>query len=214
MAKHFQDSSARLFRPLGRCQRCKELLEQFVGGGPQRACPVELIHPPNSQPIQASGPWVLANDRLDHRLAQGIDPPLLPGLKGCGAAVLRTYCQCKTQPVSRFLPLVLALLLLLAAPAAWATAGPDHYQCDGDALEAIFHKGPVDASDIPNRDGGTVPGSFIVLQWRGQSLQIPRSNQAGIPSYTDGRWWWQAVDPDHPTFKEFRGSIKTYVCSR
>ena len=116
--------------------------------------------------------------------------------------------------MTRLLSLVLVLLLLLVAPASWAAAVPERYLCDGDALEATLHNGAVDASEIPNSEGGTVPGAFIVLQWRGLSLQLPRTNNAGIPSYTDGRWWWQAVDPDRPNFREYRGSVKTYACSR
>ena len=116
--------------------------------------------------------------------------------------------------MTRLLSLVLVLLLLLVAPASWAAAVPEHYLCDGDGLEATLHNGAVDASEIPNSEGGTVPGAFIVLQWRGLSLQLPRTNNAGIPSYTDGRWWWQAVDPDRPNFREYRGSVKTYACAR
>jgi hypothetical protein len=118
------------------------------------------------------------------------------------------------HPVTRLLSLVLVLLLLLSAPAAWAAEVTQRYLCDGDALVAMPHNGAVDASEIPNSEGGTVPGAFIVLQWRGLSLQLPRTNNAGIPSYTDGRWWWQAVDPDRPDFREHRGSFKTYACSR
>ena len=114
----------------------------------------------------------------------------------------------------RLLSLVVALLMLLAAPAARAAAVPERYLCDGDALEATLHSGAVDASKIPNSEGGTVPGAFIVLRWRGLSLQLPRTNNAGIPSFTDGRWWWQAVDPDRPDFREHRGTFKTYACSR
>jgi hypothetical protein len=123
--------------------------------------------------------------------------------------------------VTRLLSLVLVVLLLLSAPAAWAAeaavasaAVTQRYLCDGDALEATLHNGAVDASEIPNSEGGTVPGAFIVLQWRGVNLQLPRTNNAGIPSYTDGRWWWQALDPDRPDFREHRGSFKTYACSR
>ena len=116
--------------------------------------------------------------------------------------------------MTRLVPLVLVLLLLLATPAVWAAQVTERYLCDGDALEAMLHSGAVDASEIPNSDGGTVPGAFIVLQWRGFSLQLPRTNNAGIPSYTDGRWWWQAVDPERPDFRDYRGSVKTYVCSR
>ena len=116
--------------------------------------------------------------------------------------------------MTRLLSLVLVLLLLLVAPASWAAAVPERYLCDGDGLEAMLYNGAVDASEIPNSEGGTVPGAFIVLQWRGLSLQLPRTNNAGIPSYTDGRWWWQAEDPDRPNFREYRGSVKTYACSR
>ena len=116
--------------------------------------------------------------------------------------------------MTRLLSLVLVLLLLLVAPASWAAAVPERYLCDGDGLEAMLHNGAVDASEIPNSEAGTVPGAFIVLQWRGLSLQLPRTNNAGIPSFTDGRWWWQAEDPDRPNFREYRGSVKTYVCSR
>jgi len=116
--------------------------------------------------------------------------------------------------VTRLLSLVLVLLMLVSAPAAWAAPVPERYLCDGDGLEATLYNGAVDASEIPNSEAGTVPGAFIVVQWRGLSLQLPRTNNAGIPSYTDGRWWWQAVDPDRPIFKEYRGSVKTYACSR
>ena len=116
--------------------------------------------------------------------------------------------------MTRLLSLVLVLLMLVSAPAAWAAPVPERYLCDGDGLEATLYNGAVDASEIPNSEAGTVPGAFIVVQWRGLSLQLPRTNNAGIPSYTDGRWWWQAVDPDRPIFKEYRGSVKTYACSR
>ena len=118
--------------------------------------------------------------------------------------------------MTRLLSLVMVVLMLLAAPAAWgaSAAVTQRYLCDGDALVATLHNGAVDASEIPNSEGGTVPGAFIVLQWRGVNLQLPRTNNAGIPSYTDGRWWWQAVDPDRPDFREHRGSFKTYACSR
>ena len=107
------------------------------------------------------------------------------------------------------LALVLSLVPLLQPRAA---AAADHYLCAGDPLRAEVVAGAVDAVGIPNSSGGTVPGAFIVLQWRGVSLQLPRTNNAGVPSYTDGRWWWQALDPDHPDFAQRRGAIETYPC--
>ncbi|MEB3354214.1 MAG: hypothetical protein VKM34_08265 [Cyanobacteriota bacterium] len=111
----------------------------------------------------------------------------------------------------------LLLALLLAAP-AWA-AGPlplqqQTYLCDGDPLQASVFAGAVDAPGIPNTAAGTVPGAYVVLSWRGVRLQLPRTNNAGAPSYTDGRWWWSPVDPEHPEFRQRRGDVQIYACTR
>ncbi|MEB3276994.1 MAG: hypothetical protein VKM92_08515 [Cyanobacteriota bacterium] len=115
------------------------------------------------------------------------------------------------------LPL-LALMLSVVLPVcpAWA-AGPeplqqDQYLCDGDPLLAQVFAGAVDAPGIPNTAAGTAPGAYVVLRWRGVSLQLPRTNNAGAPSYTDGRWWWQAADPAHPEFRQRRGDVEAYSC--
>jgi hypothetical protein len=119
---------------------------------------------------------------------------------------------------SSLLALVLAVALpLLPAPPAWAAAAAadvQRYVCAGEPLQASVYRGAVDAPAIPNSDGGTVPGGFIVLEWRGVRLQLPRTNNAGVPSYTDGRWWWQAADPAQPTFAERRGGVTTIPCER
>lgn len=69
------------------------------------------------------------------------------------------------------------------------------------------------AGAIPNMADGTVPGDVVLLQWRGLTLQLPRTNNAGAPSYTDGRWWWQVEDPEHPDFRQRRGAIVSYSCN-
>jgi hypothetical protein len=113
----------------------------------------------------------------------------------------------------------LLLSLLLVAP-AWA-AGPelqlqplqrDAYLCEGDPLVAEVFAGAVDAPAIANMAAGTPPGAYVVLAWRGVRLQLPRTNNAGAPSYTDGRWWWRVDDPEHPEFKQRRGGVETYSC--
>ena len=43
---------------------------------------------------------------------------------------------------------------------------------------------------------------------------LPRTNNAGAPSYTDGQWWWSLEDPQRPRFQRSRGSIETYACER
>ena len=118
------------------------------------------------------------------------------------------------------LSLLLALLLPLigwlstAAPAAAAIA--EHYRCGEDPLVAEVHAGAVDAPGIPNAAAGTVPGDFIVLRWRGVSLQLPRTNNAGPPSFTDGQWWWSLEDPDHPDLRlrRTRGDVLSFSCER
>jgi hypothetical protein len=115
------------------------------------------------------------------------------------------------------LPIVLAVGIAIAGPApalAEAEFGVQHYLCDGESLLAEIHNGAVDAIDIPNSSAGTVPGAFVVLQWRGISLQLPRSNNAGQPSYTDGRWWWSSPAPDQIDFEQLRGTVHSYSCQR
>ena len=64
--------------------------------------------------------------------------------------------------------------------------------CDGDQLSIEITRGAVDVSGltggIPNSLEGTVPGDGILVRWRDLELQLPRTNNAGEPSYTDGRW--------------------------
>ncbi len=118
-----------------------------------------------------------------------------------------------TTLLSLLLTLLLPLGALIAVPEeAWAL---ERYLCNGEPLQAEVHAGAVDAPGIPNSAGGTVPGAFIVLRWQGVSLQLPRTNNAGSPSYSDGRWWWQAADPAHPAFAQRtggRGDLERYSC--
>jgi hypothetical protein len=125
------------------------------------------------------------------------------------------------------LSLALVLCCLAAAPALAQAAGTGpaavaaptrapavRYICGGDPLLARTENGAVDAVAIPNTSAGTPPGAFVVLEWRGMSLQLPRTNNAGPPSYTDGRWWWSLENPDQPRFRLRRGSIEDFPCSR
>ncbi|QEY33304.1 hypothetical protein EVJ50_02280 [Synechococcus sp. RSCCF101] len=103
-------------------------------------------------------------------------------------------------------------MLVLALPlAAWAD-----WLCDGDPLRVERINGLMDASGpataIPNAADGTLPGDGLLIHWRGETLQLPRTNNAGTPSYTDGRWWWRAEDADHPEFNQRRGGLVSYTC--
>lgn len=118
--------------------------------------------------------------------------------------------------------LVLLGTMLLATPGS-ATAATesrlraDRWLCDGDLLSLTTTSGAVDlqglSSPVPNVQDGTVPGDGVLISWRGTTFQLPRTNNAGAPSYTDGRWWWRAADPLHPEWKQRRGAIISYACS-
>lgn len=113
------------------------------------------------------------------------------------------------------LALLLAFTGLTAAPALAAEVAS--YRCDGDLLLATSDNGAVDATGIPNTAAGTVPGAFVVLRWRGFSLQLPRTNNAGPPSYTDGKWWWSLEDAASPSFRlrgSGTGSVESFACER
>ena len=122
--------------------------------------------------------------------------------------------------------LALALLWLglaahpcLAADSTTPAAPTDssaisRYRCGGDPLEARIENGAVDAVRIPNSIAGTPPGAFVVLRWRGTTLQLPRTNNAGAPSFTDGRWWWSLEDPEHPRLLQRRATVEAIPCSR
>lgn len=111
--------------------------------------------------------------------------------------------------------LLLSLVVAGFASAVHAAGIQQMYVCDGDPLVAELHAGAVDAADIPNRSSGTLPGAYVVLQWRNITLQLPRTNNAGPPSYSDGRWrWQQGTDLTAPTLAQRRGSIEVYNCTQ
>jgi len=115
--------------------------------------------------------------------------------------------------VAKGLGLALFLLcwLLVSPQPSWAD-----WICEGDRLSVEITRGAVDLTGltegIPNSSGGTLPGDGVVLRWRDLELQLPRTNNAGSPSYTDGRWWWRVVDASAPEFWERRGSVIRHQC--
>ena len=111
--------------------------------------------------------------------------------------------------------LALALFLL-----CWLLVVPQpsraDWMCEGDRLSVEITQGAVDLTGlkqgIPNTSERTLPGDGVVLRWRDLELQLPRTNNAGSPSYTDGRWWWRVVDASAPEFWERRGSVIRHQC--
>lgn len=98
--------------------------------------------------------------------------------------------------------LVLSPPPVAAMPLALVSgAGPEpavrSYRCDGEPLQVTLLPGPVDAVGIPNTLAGTLPGASLVLRWQGVERPLPRTNNAGSPSYSDGQWYWQEDGSDH-----------------
>lgn len=115
--------------------------------------------------------------------------------------------------VVTWIALLLTILCGLVMPAGVAPAlaamvtTPVSYRCDDEPLTALLVRGAVDDLSIPDPSSAPVPvGGFVVLQWRELRLQLPRTNNAGPASFTDGKWWWSLEDPSHPRFLLRRGS--------
>ncbi|MEB3156251.1 MAG: hypothetical protein VKO26_02290 [Cyanobacteriota bacterium] len=102
------------------------------------------------------------------------------------------------------------------APALAANPLPPRaYVCDGDPLIAELARGPMDDPAIPDPSAAPVPvGGWVVLRWRDLSLQLPRTNNAGQASFSDGRWWWSLEDPARPRFRLRRpaGDSREFAC--
>ena len=113
--------------------------------------------------------------------------------------------------MSALLSLILVLLISL-----WPGPVAADWCCDGDLLSVEVVAGAVDPTGlpggIPNTSAGTLPGDGVLIHWRELTLQLPRTNNAGAPSYTDGRWWWREENLDQPEFLERRGSIVSHRC--
>ena len=118
--------------------------------------------------------------------------------------------------------LLLSLVIMLASfplSAAWAQNTPtvQSFRCDGEPLTARLERGALDEATIPDPSSSSVPiGGYVVLQWQGLSLQLPRTNNAGPASFSDGKWWWSLEDQDHPRFRLRRGlgDIQDFACDR
>ena len=107
-------------------------------------------------------------------------------------------------------------VLLVLLLCGWPSAANAEWICDGELLKADLIAGAVDPTGleqgIPNTLAGTLPGDGVLIRWKQLELQLPRTNNAGAPSYTDGRWWWRVEDLQHPEFLERRGSVITHRC--
>lgn len=117
--------------------------------------------------------------------------------------------------MERLAAIAIALVLWLGLqPAAHAARTEVSYSCAQDPLVALYDNGPVDDPRVNNQLAGTLPGAFVVLRWRDLNLQLPRTNIAGTPSYSDNKWFWGLTDPEHPTFFLKVGDRQDFTCDR
>lgn len=113
------------------------------------------------------------------------------------------------------MPLLIAGLTPGSAAMAAESLAPMSYRCSGDPLTAQLIRGAMDDPILPDPSDSPVPvGGSVLLQWRDQRLQLPRTNNAGPASFSDGRWWWSLEDPAHPRFRLRRGPgvIEDFAC--
>ncbi len=144
-----------------------------------------------------------------------------PGDPATGSVLAWVRRPLRALPSLACLGLLVLFLMTVPAPAAATTgAVSEHYRCEGVPLAATVHAGAVDDPAIPNRSGGTLPGAFVQLQWQrageAVALQLPRPNNAGPPSFTEGKWGWSLEDPAHPRVRLRRGGggIEDFACER
>ena len=120
------------------------------------------------------------------------------------------------------LPVLLNMAILLAPidlSPAWALPPPpiQTYRCDGEALTAQLERGAMDEATLPDPSAAPVPiGGYVVLKWRDLNLQLPRTNNAGPASFSDGKWWWSLEDQAHPRFRlrQGLGNVRDFACER
>ncbi|MEI7664573.1 MAG: hypothetical protein WCI65_00810 [Synechococcaceae cyanobacterium ELA263] len=120
-------------------------------------------------------------------------------------------------PAGALAALLVILLTFAGSALADTSPSPLAYSCDGERLTALLVSGAVDDPTMPDPSRGPVPmGGFVVLQWRELSLQLPRTNNAGPASFTDGKWWWSLEDPAHPRFRlrQGLGNIQDLACEQ
>lgn len=114
---------------------------------------------------------------------------------------------------SHLLVCLLSFWLAFLNPVAGWALSTEHYICDGEPLEATYDSGPVDAISLPNTIDGTVPGSVVVLRWRDLTLQLPRTNVAISPIYSDGKWTWSLESGvEQPRFLLNQGATVRFAC--
>jgi hypothetical protein len=161
-------------------------------------------------------PAPVVSVRILARWARG----LLAGVAGAAVAVAALVAWPALGAVPPFAaprPVISAPQPVIAAaepiPRALEPAG-ERFLCDGEPLLVERLNGAVDALGIPNTLAGTLPGAYVVLRWQGVQLQLPRTNNAGAPSYSDGKWAWREPEPDQAELllRSPGGDLRRYRC--
>ncbi len=132
------------------------------------------------------------------------------------APQIRSPAWRRLLPIVRAMAWLLIAVLTLAGSARADSSLPTgSYRCDGDPLTALLVRGAMDDPGMADPSSGDVPvGGFVVLQWRDLTLQLPRTNNAGPASFTDGQWWWSLDASGRPNIRQRRGrgDIQNFNC--
>ncbi len=114
-----------------------------------------------------------------------------------------------------WLPCLLLLVgLLIARPSAAWSSLPQHYSCGGDPLLARVETRFDLFGELDPLPASGPPDSLVVLQWRNLTLQLPRSQDPGPASYTNGTWTWDGTDSRHPRLSLLREERQDFPCTR
>ncbi len=109
--------------------------------------------------------------------------------------------------------LFLSLLFSTYPPKIYAPV-ESSFECDGKSLEATIYNNQNGDFAIVNPNELIDAGGFVVLNWNGKELMLPRSFNANEASFTDGKWWWGYAEPNPPLLRhrESKGEIKDFSC--
>ena len=95
------------------------------------------------------------------------------------------------------------------------------FDCDGQMLNAMIRNNLNGDFSLVTDLEKVDQGAFVVLDWKGISLMLPKSFQKGEISFTDGKWLWSYQDnarglhEQNPRFAQRtpKGEIVEHQCN-
>ena len=114
-----------------------------------------------------------------------------------------------------FLGFMMSFLISISpvVPSALAPESTS-FTCDGSLVEATIYNNENGAYSRVKAYEELDAGAFIVIKLVNSKLMLPRTFNVGETSFTDGKWWWNYEDHQHPTFRGLTplGEIQEFNC--